>query len=245
MKRIFLVLSLLISTLYAQTAKEIIQKADSRVRGKTSYIEMSIEINRPKWTKNMSMKSWSKGSTKAISVITSPAKEKGTVFLMRDKEVWNYVPSIDRSIKMPPSMMLQNWMGTDLTNDDLIKQSSMVVDYSQKILGEEKMNGLDCWKLELIPNEDASVVWGKILIWIDKTDYMQLRTEFYDEDDFLINSMTATDVKTFDGKKLPSTLTIIPEEKPGNKTIITYKTMQFDIAVDDNKFTTQYMKRIK
>jgi len=174
MKKILIVLSLLVSTLYGQTAKEIIQKADNRVRGESSYIEMTIEIQRSKWNKTMSMKSWSKGSNRALSLVTSPAKEKGTVFLMRDKEVWNYVPSIDRAIKMPPSMMLQNWMGTDLTNDDLIKQSSMVVDYSQKILGEENMGGLACWKIELTPKEDASVVWGKIIIWIDKTDFMQM-----------------------------------------------------------------------
>jgi len=245
MKKIILILSLLVGTLYAQTAKEIIVKADNRVRGKTSYIEMTIEINRPKWNKTMGMKSWSKGSNKAISVVTSPAKEKGTVFLMRDKEVWNYMPSVDRTIKLPPSMMLQNWMGTDLTNDDLIKQSSLVVDYSQKIIGEEKVAGLTCWKIELTPNEEASVVWGKIIIWIDKADFMQMKTEFYDEDEFLINSMIASDVKTFDGKRLPSKLTITPEDKAGNKTIITYQVMKFDLTIDESKFTTSYMKRVK
>ena len=245
MKKIILILSLLVGTLYAQTAKEIIVKADNRVRGKTSYIEMTIEINRPKWNKTMGMKSWSKGSNKAISVVTSPAKEKGTVFLMRDKEVWNYMPSVDRTIKLPPSMMLQNWMGTDLTNDDLIKQSSLVVDYSQKIIGEEKVAGLTCWKIELTPNEEASVVWGKIIIWIDKADFMQMKTEFYDEDEFLINSMVASDVKTFDGKRLPSKLTITPEDKAGNKTIITYQVMKFDLTIDESKFTTSYMKRVK
>lgn len=245
MKKLIIILSLLVGTLHAQSAKEIIQTADNRVRGNTSYIEMTIEISRAKWSKTMAMKSWSKGSNKALSLITSPAKEKGTVFLMRDKEVWNYVPSIDRSIKMPPSMMLQNWMGTDLTNDDLIKQSSMVVDYSQKILGDEKIGDLTCWKIELTPNEDASVVWGKILIWIDKSDFMQMKTEFYDEDEFLINSMTASEIKSFDGKRLPSKLTIVPEDKEGNKTVITYQVMQFNQTIDDSKFTTQSMKRVK
>lgn len=245
MKKIVFILCLLAGNLYAQTAKEIIVKADNRVRGETSYIEMTIEINRPKWNKTMAMKSWSKGSTKAISVVTSPAKEKGTVFLMRNKEVWNYIPSVDRTIKLPPSMMLQNWMGTDLTNDDLIKQSSLVIDYNQKIIGEESVGGLKCWKIELSPKEDASVVWGKIIIWIDKTDFMQMKTEFYDEDEFLVNRMIASDIKTFDGKKLPSKLTIIPEDKAGNKTIISYQVMKFNLAIDDNKFTTSYMKRIK
>ena len=72
-------------------------------------------------------------------------------------------------------MMMQSWMGTDLTNDDLIKQSSTVVDYTHKLLGSEAIQGLDCWKLELIPKEEATVVWGKIITWIDKADYMQMK----------------------------------------------------------------------
>lgn len=230
---------------YAQTADEIITKADEKFRGKSSYVEMTITIIRPKWSKEMKMKGWSKGSKHSISVVMSPAKEKGIVFLMRDKEVWNYLPTIDRSIKFPPSMMLQNWMGTDLTNDDLVKQSSMITDYDKKIKSEEEKEGYMCWKIELTPKENAAVVWGKIITWIDKTEFMQMQSDFYDEDGFLVNQMIGSEVKTFGKKKLPSKLKIIPSDKPGQSTVITYSKWQFDISIPEKYFTTNYMKQIR
>lgn len=227
-----------------QTAEEIIKAADNKFRGKSSYAELTISIIRPKWSKDMKMKAWSKGSDYSVSVITSPAKEKGTVFLMRKKEVWNYLPTVDRTIKFPPSMMLQNWMGTDLTNDDLVKQSSLVTDYNKTILGEEEREGYRCWKIVLTPRENAAVVWGKIIIWIDKKEYMQMETDFYDEDGFLVNQMVASNVKTFGSKILPSKLTIVPVDKPGQSTVIIYDQWDFDMPIPDDLFTTNHMKRI-
>ncbi len=230
--------------LFGQTAAEIIQKADKKFRGNTSYAEFTIDIIRPKWSKQMKMKAWSKGTNYSVSVVTSPAKERGTVFLMRDKEVWNYMPTIDRKIKFPPSMMMQNWMGTDLTNDDMVKMSSIVEDYSQKIIGEEEKEGLTCWKIELTPKENAAVVWGKIIIWIDKKEYMQLQVDYYDEDGFLVNQMIASKVKHFGDKVLPSVLRVIPQDKEGQETVITYTVWKFNIEIPNSYFTSNYMNRI-
>ncbi len=242
---ILLLISFTFVQIKAQDAKEIITKADNKLRGESSYSELLITMIRPKWQREMRLKNWSKGSDLAVSLVTYPAKEKGIVFLKRKHEIWNYIPSIERKIKLPPSMMMQSWMGTDLTNDDLVKQSSMVTDYHQKIIGEEEVEGLLCWKIELTPKEDAAVVWGKMLIWIDKADYMQMKAEFYDEDNFLVNSMLSSNPKMFDGKKLPSKMEFIPWEKEGNKTIIEYKVLRFDKEIKDEIFTTRYMKRLK
>ncbi len=230
---------------WAQSAEDIIRKADEKYRGKSSYSEMTIDIVRPKWSKQMKIKGWTEGTKYSVSIVTSPAKEKGTVFLMRDKEVWNYMPTIDRTIKFPPSMMLQNWMGTDLTNDDLVKQSSILVDYTHKIIGEEPKEGYNCWIIELIPKEEAPVVWGKVLIWVDKLEYMMLQSDYYDEDDFIVNQMIGSDIKEFSGKKLPSKLRVIPLENEGQETILTYDKLEFDISISDQFFTTNYMKRIR
>jgi outer membrane lipoprotein-sorting protein len=215
------------------------------LRGGSAYSEMTITSVRPKWSKVMELKTWTEGSTKSVTLVTSPAKEKGTVFLMNDKEIWNYVPSIDRTIKLPPSMMMQNWMGTDLTNDDMVKQSSIVADYDHKILGSEKIDDLMCWKIELTPKKDAAVVWGKIILWIDKEDYMQMKALYYDEDGFLVNKIITSDIKQFGDKKLPSKMEFIPVDKKGHKTIIEYKTWKFGVTIPEEYFTTRYMKRLK
>ena len=195
--------------------------------------------------KKMNLKSWSKGTDYSVTLVTSPAKEKGSVFLKRKKEAWNYLPTIERTVKLPPSMMTQNWMGTDFTNDDLIKQSSMVIDYTHEIIGTEIIENLNCWKLELIPIENASVVWGKLIVWIDKKDYMQLKTEFYDEDLEIVNRMVGSEINEYNGKKLPSKLEFYPLEDDGNKTVIKYNVWNFGVSIPENYFSTQYVSRLK
>jgi len=243
-----LLIFLLFSTfnICAQDADQILKNSEEKIQGiKSSYQEMMIKIVRPKWSKEMTMKGWSIGEDYFTSVVLSPAKEKGTVFLKRENEVWNYIPSIERTIKLPPSMMMQNWMGTDFTNDDLVQRSSITDDYTNTIIGNEIIDGLDCWIIELIPNEDAAVVWGKLMMWIDKRDYMQLKTQFFDEYDEMISIMTGKAIKSFDGKKLPAIIEFVPLDKEGNKTIVERLVWKFDIDINERYFLPNYMKNLR
>jgi len=228
-----------------QTALEIIKKVDEMQRGESSYTEMKITTERPRWTRVMEMNAWSKGDKLALVLITSPAKDKGTVMLKRDKEVWNWIPNIERSIKLPPSMMMQSWMGTDFTNDDLVRQSSIVEDYSHKITGDTIIEGRNCKKLTLIPNETAPVVWGQINTWIDVEDYLQLKVEFYDEDGYLVNVMNSSNIKEMGGRMMATRMEMIPVEKDGHKTILETREAKFDIPIEEGFFSTQNMRKVK
>ncbi len=249
MKRIlsFMMLFTLVQMSFGQdeSAATIIQKAEDRLRGTTMYAEMTITTIRPKWTREMKVKTWSKGEDYSVTLVLSPAKDKGTVFLKRKNEIWQYLPSIERTIKMPPSMLGQSWMGTDMTNDDLVRESSLKEDYTKKLLGTETIENLACHKIELKPKKDVNAIWGKILIWISKKDYLQLQTKLYDQDGELVNTILGKDVKLIGGKKMPATMEIIPSTKKAQKTKITYSKAEFDIEIDDQIFTTQYMKRLK
>lgn len=228
------------------TAKQIIEKSDAIMKGvKTTKAEMTITTVRPRWSREMTLKMWAKGSELSMVYILSPAKDKGTTYLMRDREVWNWVPSIERSIKLPPSMMMQSWMGTDFTNDDLVKQSSIVTDYDHELLGEVELDGRTCYKLKLVPKKDAPVVWGKVLVWTDKEDFFQLRVEYFDDDGYKINIMKASEVKMLGGRKMPTVLEMIPVEKKGQKTIMKYNSIEFDSPIEDGFFSVQNMKRLK
>ena len=227
------------------TAYEVIKKADEKLRGTSSLAQMKMTIVRPTWKREMTLKSWSMGEKNALILVTSPARDKGTAFLKRDKEMWNWQPTIDRTIKMPPSMMSQSWMGSDFNNDDLVNQSSAVVDYTHKHLESEVIEGRECWKIELTPKPDAPVVWGKIYSWVSKDEYLQLKTEFYDEDGYLINTMTGKKVKNLGGKILPSIMEVIPEDEPGNKTIMEYISLEFDIKIKESFFSVQNMQRVR
>lgn len=227
------------------SAKEIIQKMDEKQRGKTSKGEIKMSIIRPKWTREMSIKTYTKGDDYSLMLVTAPARDKGTAFLKRDKEIWNWQPSIDRAIKLPPSMMMQSWMGSDFTNDDLVKQSSIVNDYTHSILGSETIEGRDCYIIQMIPDEDAAVVWGKIKMWVTKDSYLQLKAEFYDEDGYLTNTMLGKKITDFGGTELPAVLEVIPEEEEGHKTIIEQLWIKFDEPMKESFFSVQNMKRIR
>jgi outer membrane lipoprotein-sorting protein len=243
---LFIFLMFLIFTSQAQDANQILKNSEQKITGiKSSYQEMMIKIVRPKWSKEMIMKGWSIGEDYFASVVLSPVKEKGIVFLKRENEVWNYIPSIERTIKLPPSMMMQNWMGTDFTNDDLVQRSSITDDYTNTIIGNEIVDGLDCWIIELVPNDDAAVVWGKLIMWIDKKDFMQLKTQFFDEYDEMVNVMTSKSIKNFGGKNLPSIIEFVPLDKEGNKTIVERLVWNFDIDINERFFMPSYMKNLR
>jgi hypothetical protein len=204
-----------------------------------------MQIVRESWTRDLTLKSWSLGTEFALILITDPPRDKGTAFLKRGHELWNWQPRIERSIKMPPSMLLQSWMGSDFTNDDLVRQSSIVEDYSHRLIQEVVIEGRQCYMIELIPRSDAPVVWGKVISWITKIGYMTLKNEFYDEDGELVNTLNGSNIRTIDSRELPTVLEVVPANEKGNKTIITYEVLDFDIPIDETFFSVQNMKSVK
>lgn len=248
MKNLFIFLGIFCVSLfsvYAQDAEDIVRKSEEKMRGESSKTVMTMEIVRPGWKRTISFKSWTQGNDYSLTLITAPAKEKGQTFLKRKNELWNYVPSIDRMVKLPPSMMSQGWMGSDFSNDDIIKEFSLVEDYNHSIAGSATIEGMECHKIKLQPKEGAAVVWGKMLKWITKDGYYQLKTEYYDEDGYLMKTETATDIRLMDDRKIPVHFEIIPADEPGNKTVLTMEDAEFDIAITPKFFSKQNMKRIR
>lgn len=237
-----LFLPLLIS---AQNAKEIVKKANDLIMGKTSKGAYKMTLIRPDWEREVSMKIWSKGNDFYLIYITAPAREKGQVFMKRNNEMWNWVPSINKMIKIPPSMMAQSWMGSDFTNDDLLKESSIVVDYNHTIIGTDTINGYECYKIELIPKPDAAVVWGKVISWIEKEKYYQLKTEFYDEVDMLINTQYGDEIENVGDRSIPTKMSMIPADKEGNETILKLIDMEYNKNIPNSFFSQQNMKRVR
>lgn len=230
--------------IHAQDATEIVKKTDAKSRGDYAKQEMKMTIVRPDWTRSVSLKMWSKGTDYALILITAPAKEKGQVFLKRDKEMWNWVPSIERMIKIPPSMMMQSWMGSDFTNDDLVKESSVVSDYTHTLLGKETIDGAECWKIQMDPKPDAAVVWGKVIVWIDK-DYNERKVEYYDEDGYLVNTMLLSDIKKMDDRVIPARMEMIPAGEENKKTVIEILSAEYNKPIPESFFSIQNMKMVR
>ena len=249
MKQLILTLLMLagLQASHAQglSADDIIRKADEKNRGLSSEGTMTMKVIRPDWTRTITMKTWSKFREYSLVLITAPAKDKGQVFLKIKTEMWNWVPSIDKTIKIPPSMMLQSWMGSDFTNDDLVKQSSIVVDYTHKLLSREKVRDMDCYKIELTPLPDAPVVWGKVIMWITVSGYDAWMAEYYDEDNKIVNVSNNYDIKRMGDRDIPTRLEMAPQNKKGQKTVMHIDKMKFNTGIDESFFSQQNMKKIK
>ena len=236
------------SILVAQeiSATDIVKKADEKFNGeKSSYSVMSMTIIRPSWRRTIEFKNWTLGRDFALTLITAPAKEVGQTFLKRSSEMWSWNPLISRLIKLPPSMMSQGWMGSDYTNDDILKESSLVKDYIHEIVGEESIAGRFCYKIKMTAKENAAIIWGKQLRWIDKKDFLVLKAELYDEDGFLVRTETGSDIKIIGGRTIISKIEMVPKEEPQNKTVIEIREIKFNITVGENYFSQQNMQRVR
>jgi len=228
----------------AQDAKEIVRRADEKMRGNTLQSEMIIRTVRPTWTREMTVKAWTKGTQYSMILIKSPQKDEGIAFLKRQKEVWNWMPVLERTIKLPPSMMSQSWMGTDFSNDDLVKESSVLEDYDHSILGDTLIGDRSCYRIQMLPKPEAAVVWGKLIVCIDKKDYLELNTLFYDEDGELINIMNGYDIKMMDNRLIPTRMEMIPVDKKNQKTELIYKQVLYNRPIDNSFFSIEKMKNL-
>lgn len=229
----------LFSMLFAQSAEEIVKKLDENSRGESVQMKISMSITAHGHTRNMKLQSFSEGNKKSFVKILYPPKERGITFLSLDGQMWQYIPKIERVIKIPPSMMLQDWMGSDITNDDMVRQSSIIDDYDAKILKTEG----DIVTIELTPHEDAGVVWGKIISRIDTKTYTSQKDLFYDEDGEIVREFLYEDVKQYGKYYLPTHWKIIPYEKKGNFTEFYIEEVEYDKEIPAQYFTKSALKR--
>lgn len=241
----YLIESLLFYSHQENDASEIVRKADEKMRGSTMQAEIIIKTIRPSWSREMHCKIWEKGDDFALILIQSPLRDKGISFLKRKKEVWNWLPTLERTIKLPPSMMSQSWMGTDFTNDDLVKESSILQDYNHKVIGDTLIQERVCHIIEMIPKPQAAVVWSKVILCVDKKDFLELHSRFYDEDGALINIMNSFDIKRMHDRIIPTRFEMIPTRKKGQKTEMIYKNIRYNSPIDDNFFTVVQMQNLK
>jgi outer membrane lipoprotein-sorting protein len=227
-------------------AVDVIRRADEKFNGeKSSLMVMSMTIVRPTWQRSIEFKNWTLGRDYALTLITAPARDAGQTFLKRATEMWSWNPSINRLIKLPPSMMSQGWMGSDYTNDDIMKESSVVNDYIHSFEGDENTGGRDCYKIKMVAKEDAAVIWGRQIRWIDKKEFLVMKAELYDEDGILVRTETGSDIKMMDGRMIQTKIELMPAEEPGNKTVVVINEIKFNIPLQESFFSQQNMKNIR
>lgn len=226
----------------ASKVEDIIKHIDQLYRSKTSHADMEMHIVTPNYERTLKMLIWTKGMDKTFIRITAPKKEENIATLRIEKQMWNYLPKVNKVIKISPSMMMGSWMGSDFTNDDLVKESSMLDDYTYKLITPEDASPKLLY-VELIPKEDTAIVWGKIITAVRKSDYLPVWQHYYDEKNKLMRVLNYKEIKTFGTKTIPSVMEMIPQNKDGHKTVVKWLDATFNSNIDENIFTRRNLQK--
>ena len=226
----------------AALINELLVEADNIGRQEHSITTAVIHIKTDRYERKMKMNIKSLGTEKSLIKILEPAKDAGVSTLKVDKNLWNYLPKVDRTMKLPSAMMGGSWMGSHLSNDDLVRDSRMSEDFTATIIQKPESSPDNLYEIELIPKPDAPVVWGKVVARIN-ADKLPLDFRYYDESGKLIRTMKFDEIKEFDGKMMPAVMTIIPEGEPGEYTRFTYVNVDFSTPVAAKDFTLQGLRK--
>lgn len=244
---IFLALFLSSGTVFSENIypTEIVKRADDLLQGASNRGTYKMRVVTPSWTRELTLKVYSENKEKTFIRILSPAKEAGIGTLRIKNEMWNYLPNVERTIKIPPSMMLQPWMGSDFANDDLVNESSIVNDYTHSFVSAENIDGYKVHVIQLDPKPDAPVIWGKMMFWVREDD-VPLREEYYDERGKLIKVLDYSDIGKVSDRIMPRVWTMTSKVKAGHYTEIKLETdVEYNVPIDPEIFTLPYLKKIQ
>lgn len=219
--------------------RSLIREVEDQYTGSSSHTLMTMQVSTSHWQRSLEMEAWSLGRDHFLVRILEPAKERNVATLKNGREVWNYLPRVDRVIKIPPSMMGGAWMGSHITNNDLVKESHIDQDYDFKLLAETE----DYWRIEGLPKPEAAVIWGKIVYQVGKADRLPQRVEYFDEAMIAVREIRFDQVRDIGDRRLPMRMVVQPLDKPAERTILQYHRLEFDISLQENFFSLRNLKR--
>ena len=225
------------------TPAEIVDQVDRMLRGDSSRGAIQMTVKTRRWERDMTLEIWSEGTEKALVRVVKPKKEEGVATLKVNSDMWNYLPKIDRTIRVPTSMMMASWMGSHFTNDDLVKESRLIRDYDIEISYEGTREDVPVWEFTLTPHPDAPVVWGKIHYQVRKQDLMPTWAAYYGEDGELKRTMMFSDYRDMGGRWVPAWSRMIPEDEPEEYTEMTYLELEFDVSIPKGTFSLASLRR--
>ena len=222
---------------------EIIDQVDRLMRGDSSRGVATMEVVTEHWEREMTMEVWSLGTDYSLVRLRAPRRDAGTATLMAGDDIWNYLPKVDRTIKIPASMMGGAWMGSHFTNDDLVKESRLVDDYDVELAFEGDRDGDAVWDLRLTPKPEAAVVWGHMEFRVRQADSMPLWARYYDEDGELARTMEYSAFTEMGGRLVPGVMDMRPADKPEERTTFRYDELEFDVDLAPSFFSLRTLQR--
>ncbi len=225
------------------TPAEILDRIDDLFRGESSHGTATMTVRTENWSRSLKMEFWSKGKDESLIRILEPKKEKGTATLKSGRDLWNYLPKVKRVVKLPSSMMSASWMGSHFSNDDLVRETRMVDDYTFEKTFSGARNGVEILEITCTPKPEAPVVWGKVVVTVSSENSMPQSIRYYDEDMDLARTMTYSETKPLGGRTLPTRIEMQPADEPDELTVVVYEEIDFDVTLADDAFSLRTLQR--
>lgn len=220
-------------------ARALVREVETKYRGETAYAVMRMRIRTAAWQRELVMESWSRGRDDFLAEIREPSKERGIRTLKVGDEIWNYLPRIDKLMKIPSSMMGDAWMGSHVTNDDLVQDSKIEDLYVFHVAWADPVTAA----IEATPRPDAAVVWGRIFYVVDRVRQVPVEVRYDDEDGIAVRRIVFGDVRRIGDRWIPLRMTVLPLDKPDEATEIVYETLRFGEPIAADRFTLRALRR--
>lgn len=243
LRNLLLAVLILLTSLPAGAAqaldlRQLIREVEDQYIGRSSYARMVMQVRTEHWERNLTMEAWALGRDHFLVRILEPPKEQGVATLKVGQEVWNYLPKVDRVIKVPPSMMGGSWMGSHITNNDLVKAAHIDADYDFTLLEETD----EIWRVEGLPKPEAAVVWGRIVYTVEKARRVPVQVEYFDEEKVKVRDIRFDEVRRIGERIIPLRMIVQPLDKPQERTIMEYREIEFDIPIEERFFSLRRLK---
>ncbi|MBU42746.1 MAG: hypothetical protein CMN76_05970 [Spirochaetaceae bacterium] len=223
-------------------ARQIVDNMEQKTRGNTSTGLMELQIDRDRVHRSLLMEIWEEsGTDRAFIRVLKPERDRGTAFLKVKNNMWQYVPSINKEIKIEGSLLQDSWMGSDFTNDDLLRATSMIDDYTHRFLNKSG----NTYRIEMKPRPEAAVVWSRIEIEIRKSDYLPVEQLFYDHKGRLKKKMVYDQIKTMGGRTIPTRYQMISLEngREVSRTTLIFHKLSFNTQIPAYIFSKSNLRK--
>ena len=218
----------------------LLRHLDDLYRSGSSIARIEITVVNPRSTRSMRLKAWTRGEEEVLVVVEAPPREQGTATLRVGQNLWNWLPRISRTIRVPPAMMLSSWMGTDFTNDDLVKESSLYDDFEARV--DRRSESPAGWWLRLDARPGVVGRWARIDLLVSD-ERLPVEERHYDRKGRLARTMTFDEVRPLGGRRLPARVMLVPTDAEGQRTEMRYLEVVFDVKVPDDTFSLSRLER--
>ena len=240
-KTITLVLILILMTTAAKTqtppsGEEILRRIDANIGSDNKIATAEMIINGRRGSRSIKSKSWIYGEEKSYTEYLAPAREAGTKMLKLEDQLWTYIPSTDRTIKISGHMLRQSVMGSDLSYEDMMEDPELINLYEANVIEEETFLDRPCWILELTAKvEDISYHSRKI--WVDKERYVSLKEERFARSGKLLKVFEVKEVRSIQNRWVPVHMVFKDALKSGKGTEYFIESIEFNADIPEALFT--------